>query len=63
MTIHHTVIMCHQRYTQNEKLSNSCQTDCHYDNFMVVNRKVVLVVIGDNQKVVTVATQIWYHVI
>ncbi len=23
-------------HTQNEKLSKSCQTNCHYDNFMVV---------------------------
>ena len=27
--------------TQNEKLSNSCQLNCHYDNFMVVIQKVV----------------------
>ena len=26
---------------QNEKLSNSCQSNCHYDNFMVVIQKVV----------------------
>ncbi len=29
------------RNTQNEKLSKGCQTNCHYDNFIVVIQKVV----------------------
>ena len=40
-------------FTQKEKLSNSCQSNCHYDNFMVIIQKVVWVVIADNQKVKT----------
>ena len=45
-------------YTQNEKLSNSCQTNCHCDNFMVYAKKLSRLSSGclrynpDNPKVV-----------
>ncbi len=45
-------------HTQNARLSKSLQMCCHQDNFMVVNQKVVKVVSIDNQKVLTMTTQI-----
>ena len=39
-------------FTQNSRLSTSCQIGCHQNNFMVVIQKVVKVVSADNQKVV-----------
>ena len=49
--------------TQNARLSKSLQMCCHQDIFMVVIQKVVKVVSIDNQKVLTMTTQILCQVI